>query len=185
MAGAIQKKIKQFQNANFQKIKKALIFMELYRACFCQCHFQKLLETVRKRCFHMGNQQETSSNIIQTILGWRGGKAIYFTDYFLFQSTVDVVTIHDGITSWAPLTSWRYADTRTTRWPLSCEVQNQHLNHYRVPSTFWIVVSMEIVILITSKFCFPPEFFYNSKWYKHKDGKNAVLFLKTHPMDFK
>lgn len=141
-------------------------------------HYQKKYKQFWLKCVKKNQPTKIST--------WRGrGKAIYFadifTDYFGFQSTLTLITIHDGITSWAPLTNWKFADTSTTRWPLSCEVQNQHLNHYWVPSTFWMVVSMEIVILIISMFCLPPEFFYNSKWYKHKDGKNAVLFLKNHP----
>lgn len=152
--------------------------MELCWACFCQCHFKKHLETVRKSCFCTGNQQQTLANRIPTILikmcekkhssniltEREGGKVIYFTNYFDFQSTAILTAIHDGITSWADkleihwyqphqMDSFMWG-TKPTSEPLS--------NSFNV---------LHSGILMISKFCFLPKFLHHSKWYKHKDGK--------------
>lgn len=125
----------------------------------------------------MRNQQQTLTNIIQTF--FFGGGIIYHWLFCFstcsyscnnlwwrhFLGTSDKLEIH-----------W-YQHQQVAPFMWSTKPTTELLPS---SSTFWIVVSMEIVILITRKFCFRPDFFYNSKWYKHKDGKNAVLFLKTH-----
>lgn len=118
-------KSKQFQNANFRNNKKTFTVMELYWAWFSQCHLKNLFGTVRRLWFWMGNQyQQTAckqlrlkwvkphSHPPQTCQHWEENSRI------VFQYTVLLVTIHNGISFWAPITSWRYADTSTARWPL-------------------------------------------------------------------